>query len=193
MNPVTGKLGLRVIDPSLNAPLTMNLDLLVLAGGMAPAQGTPDVAQVLNLPQNSYGFYESHYQCHPEECQRTGIYIAGCAREPMRVSQSIESAHLAAMKALKYLEGRVLIEPTYPVVDKTRCDQCKRCMEECSFGSFTFDEKNFRHRIWPAAANAATAWACAPWGSFPCSITPSSRWRPRWKPSTSLLWEIKSR
>ena len=143
LNPVTGKLGLRVIDPSLNAPLMINLDLLVLAGGMTPAQGTPDVAQVLNLPQNSYGFYESHSQCHPEECQRTGIYVAGCAREPMKVSQSIESAHLAAMKALKYLEGRVLIEPTYPVVDKTRCDQCKRCVEECPFGSFTFDEKSF--------------------------------------------------
>ncbi|MGP8051630.1 MAG: hydrogenase iron-sulfur subunit [Desulfobaccales bacterium] len=142
-DPATGKLGLRVIDPSLNKPLQINLDLLVLAGGMAPSHGTPDVAQALNLPQNSYGFFESHYQCHPEESQRTGIYAAGCAREPMQVSHAIESAHLAAMKALKFLEGRVLIEPTYPVVDKTRCDQCKRCMEECPFGSFTFDEKNF--------------------------------------------------
>ncbi len=142
-DPATGKLGLRVIDPSLNKPLQINLDLLVLAGGMAPSHGTPDVAQALNLPQNSYGFFESHYQCHPEESQRTGIYAAGCAREPMQVSHAIESAHLAAMKALKFLEGRVLIEPTYPVVDKTRCDQCKRCLEECPFGSFTFDEKNF--------------------------------------------------
>ncbi len=143
LDPGTGKLGLRVIDPSLNTPLEMHLDLLVLAGGMIPAQGTPDVAQALNLPQNSYGFFESHYQCHPEESQRTGIYVAGCAREPMKVSHAIESAHLAAMKALKYLEGRVLIEPTYPVVDKTRCDQCKRCVEECPFSAFTFDEKSF--------------------------------------------------
>lgn len=143
LDPVTGKLGLRVIDPTLNTPREMNLDLLVLAGGMTPSQGTPDVAQALNLPQNSYGFFESHYQCHPEESQRTGIYVAGCAREPMKVSNAIESAHLAAMKALKFLEGRVLIEPTYPVVDKTRCDQCKRCVEECPFSSFTFDEKSF--------------------------------------------------
>jgi len=143
LDPGTGKLGLRVIDPSLNTPLEMHLDLLVLAGGMIPAQGTPDVAQALNLPQNSYGFFESHYQCHPEESQRTGIYVAGCAREPMKVSHAIESAHLAAMKALKYLEGRVLIEPTYPVVDKTRCDQCKRCVEECPFSAFGFDEKSF--------------------------------------------------
>ena len=142
-NPVTGKLQLQVIDPTLNAPMEVSLDLLVLAGGMTPAQGTSDMAQVLNLPQNSYGFFESHYQCHPEESQRTGIYVAGCAREPMNVSHSIESGHLAAMKALRFLEGSVLIEPTYPVVDKAKCDQCKRCMESCPFSSFVFDEKGF--------------------------------------------------
>jgi heterodisulfide reductase subunit A-like polyferredoxin/coenzyme F420-reducing hydrogenase delta subunit len=139
----SGRLNIRVNDPILGRPVSMDLDLLVLAGGMAPAQGTPDLAQILNLPQNQYGFFESHHQCHPEESQRTGIYVGGCAREPMNVSQSIESAHLAAMKALKFLEGPVLINPTYPVVDKTRCDQCKRCVEECPFSSFGFDEKSF--------------------------------------------------
>ncbi len=139
----TGKLSIRVSDPILGRPVRVDLDLLVLAGGMAPAEGAPDLARVLNLPQNQYGFFESHHQCHPEESQRTGIYVGGCAREPMNVSQAIESTHLAAMKALKFLEGSVFVEPTYPVVDKTRCDQCKRCVEECPFSSFTFDEKSF--------------------------------------------------
>jgi len=142
-DPVTGKLGITVIDPTMNAPLEVSLDLLVLAGGMVPSQGTSEVAQTLNLPQNSYGFFESHYQCHPEESQRTGIYVAGCAREPMKVSHAIESAHLAAMKALRFLEGAIVIEPTYPVVDKKKCDQCKRCMQDCPFSSFVFDEKGF--------------------------------------------------
>ncbi len=143
IDAVTGKLNIRVKDPILERPVRVDLDLLVLAGGMAPAEGTPDLARVLNLPQNPYGFFESHQQCHPEESQRTGIYVGGCAREPMNVSQSIESASLAAMKALKFLQGSVCIDPTYPVVDKTRCDQCKRCVEECPFSSFIFDEKNF--------------------------------------------------
>lgn len=141
--PGTEKLAVSVIDPILGRPLRVNLDLLVLAAGMAPSQGTPDVAQVLNLPQNSHGFFESHHQCYPEESQRTGIYVGGCAREPMKVSHAIESAHLAAMKALKFLEGTFTVAPTFPVVDKTRCDQCKRCMEECPFSSFVFDEKGF--------------------------------------------------
>lgn len=143
VHPVTDNLELQVIDPSLNGPLQVNLDLLVLAGGMTPAEGTSDMARVLNLPQNSYGFFESHYQCHPEESQRTGIYVAGCAREPMKVSHAIESAHLAAMKALRFLQESILIEPAYPVVDKTKCDQCKRCVEQCPYSSFLFDEKSF--------------------------------------------------
>ncbi|MFZ5868243.1 MAG: hydrogenase iron-sulfur subunit [Thermodesulfobacteriota bacterium] len=142
-DPASGKLTVQVVDPTLKETLQINLDLLVLAGGMVPSQGAADVAQVLKLPQNSYGFFESHYQCHPEESQRTGLYVAGCAREPMKVSHSIESAHMAAMKALRFLEGSVLVEPTFPVVDKTKCDQCKRCMEECPFSAFVFDEKGF--------------------------------------------------
>jgi len=61
----------------------------------------------------------------------------------MKVSHAIESAHLAAMKALRFLEGSIVIEPTYPVVDKKKCDQCKRCTQDCPFSSFVFDEKGF--------------------------------------------------
>ncbi|MEW6670446.1 MAG: hydrogenase iron-sulfur subunit [Thermodesulfobacteriota bacterium] len=138
-----GKLNVTVLDPLLDKEITMDLDLLVLAGGMCPSQGTRETAQVLKLPQNHYQFFESHLQCHPEEGQRTGIYVGGSCREPMNVSQSIDSSHRSAMQALKYLAGTVLIEPTYPVVNKTKCDQCKRCMEECPFSSFVFDEKEF--------------------------------------------------
>ena len=30
-----------------------------------------------------------------------------------------------------------------PILDKTKCDQCKRCMEDCPFSSYVFDEKEF--------------------------------------------------
>lgn len=143
LDPVTGKLGLQVIDPVLNTPLEMHPELLVLAGGMTPALGNSDIAEALKLPQNPYGFFESHLQCHAEESQRTGIYVAGCAREPMNVSHSIESAHLAVMKALRFMEGSISIAPTCPVVDKTKCDQCKRCVQDCPFSGFVFDEKGF--------------------------------------------------
>jgi coenzyme F420-reducing hydrogenase delta subunit/Pyruvate/2-oxoacid:ferredoxin oxidoreductase delta subunit len=139
----SGKLKVTVLDPLLDKKIDLNLDLLVLAGGMCPSKGSQDMAQQFNLPQNPYHFFESHHQCHPEESQRTGIYVGGTCREPMNVAQSIESSHRSAMQALPYLQGTVRIEPHFPVVNKTKCDQCKRCMEECPFSSFVFDEKTF--------------------------------------------------
>lgn len=139
----TGRLRVRVEDTLSGREVNLGLDLLVLAGGMVPSQGSEELAQVLRLPRNSLGFFESHLQCHPEESQRTGIYVGGCCREPMGVAASIESAQHAALEALRFTGGTVLINPTYPVVDKTKCDKCKRCMEECPFGSFYFDENEF--------------------------------------------------
>jgi heterodisulfide reductase subunit A/quinone-modifying oxidoreductase subunit QmoB len=110
---------------------------------MMPSQGSFEIAQLLNLPQNNFGFFESHLQCHPEESQRTGILVGGACRGPMNISQSIESSHRAAMEVLPFLNRTILIEPKYPVLDLTKCDKCKRCMEECPFLSYVFDENGF--------------------------------------------------
>ncbi len=139
----TGKLSIRAEDTLSGKEVRLSLDLLVLAGGMTPSDGSVEVAQLLNLPRNNFGFFESHLQCHPEESQRTGIYVGGACRGPMNVAQSIESSHRAAMEGLAFLNGTVLIDPTYPVVDVTKCDKCKRCMEECPFSSFYFDDSGF--------------------------------------------------
>jgi heterodisulfide reductase subunit A-like polyferredoxin/coenzyme F420-reducing hydrogenase delta subunit len=139
----SGRLRVRAEDTLSGKEIRLALDLLVLAGGMVPSRGTEELAQVLNLPRNRWGFFEAHLQCHPEESQRTGIYVGGCSREPMNVSQSIDSAHRAAMEGLAFLSGTVLVSPTYPLVDKTKCDKCKRCMEECPFAAFHFDREGF--------------------------------------------------
>ncbi|RJR46876.1 MAG: hydrogenase iron-sulfur subunit [Desulfobacteraceae bacterium] len=138
-----GKLQVTVLDPAMDGRISLNLDLLVLAGGMCPSTEAEDLARMFNLPRNPYGFFEAHHQCFPEESQRTGIYVGGCAREPMNVAQSIDSSHRAGMKALCFLQGGVKIPPTYPVLEKTKCDQCKRCTEDCPFSAYLFDEKGY--------------------------------------------------
>ena len=137
----TGRLKVRAEDTFSGKEVSLNLDLLVLAGGMTPSAGSNEIAPVLNLPRNSFGFFESHLQCHPEESQRAGIYVGGSARGPMNVSQSIESSHRAVVESLQFLDGTFLIEPTHPVPDKTKCDKCKRCMEDCPFTAFYFDDQ----------------------------------------------------
>lgn len=140
-DPDSGKAVIESLDEILGKRVRTELDLLVLAGGMKPSHGGIEAGKVLGMPVDSYGFFESHKQCYPAESQRTGIFAAGCAREPMNVSQSVESGTAAAMRAMPFLEETLIVEPTYPEVSEKKCDSCGRCVEECPFAVLTYDEK----------------------------------------------------
>jgi len=101
------------------------------------------------LPTLKYGFPDSHFICFPYETRRTGIYAAGCIRQPMDSLSCIEDATGAALKAIQCVEqtskGQAVHprtwDTTYPDLFMQRCTQCKRCTEECPFGTYNEDEK----------------------------------------------------
>lgn len=101
------------------------------------------------LPTLKYGFPDSHFICFPYETRRTGIYAAGCVRQPEDSATAIEDATGAALKAIQCVEltaqGQALHprtwDQTYPDLFMSRCTQCKRCTEECPFGMYNEDEK----------------------------------------------------
>ncbi len=137
------RIGLRSEDTFSGQELKLRLDLLVLAGGMTPSAGTDDLMVKLGLPKGPHGFYWSHLQCRPQDSGRNGIFAAGCGREPMNVARSQESAALAALHALPLMSGPVQLAPHLPVLDKGKCDQCKRCVEECPAGAWSLDERGY--------------------------------------------------
>jgi len=102
-----------------------------------------------DLPVLEYGFPDSHFICFPYESRRTGIYPAGCVRQPMDGIGSREDAAGAALKAIQCLEMTSRGEAVHPRAGDTsypdffmqRCTQCKRCTEECPFGVLDEDEK----------------------------------------------------
>lgn len=134
--------------------LELEVDLLVLATGIEP--NTKD-AEILNLtyrlgkdaPTRKYGFPNSHFICFPYETQRTGIYAAGVVRQPMESGAAINDGAGAALKAMQCVESAAIgkaVHPragdiTYPDFFLQRCTQCKRCTEECPFGTLDEDEK----------------------------------------------------
>ena len=148
-NPATvkpgenGGLKVRAEDTLTGSEMALDIDLLVLAGGMVPSKGSQETAQLLKLPQNPFGFFESHAPCHPEESQRTGIRVGGACWGPMNIARSVESSHRAAMDIMPFLNETILVEPRIPVLNLAKCDKCKRCMEECPFSSFSFDADGF--------------------------------------------------
>ncbi len=125
------------------------------AGG--DAAGAEVGARILNLtyrqgtdlPTLKYGFPDSHFVCFPYETRRTAVYAAGCVRAPMDLLQSGKDAHGAALKAIQAVELISRGEAVHPRARDTstpnffmqRCTQCKRCTEECPFGTLDEDEK----------------------------------------------------
>ncbi len=95
------------------------------------------------------GYADSNYVCFPYETRRTGVYAAGCVRQPMPMNLAREDAAGAALKAIQCIESAnngVAVHPrsgdlTFPEFNFTRCTQCKRCTEECPFGALDDDEK----------------------------------------------------
>lgn len=127
--------------------IQIDADLVVLAMGM-----TPSNSEDLNLtyrlgkglPELKYDFPDSHFICFPYESRRTGIYASGTARAPMDIPSCIEDAGGAMLKAIQCVEATNRGESVHPRSgDKSwpelylqRCTDCKRCTEECPFGSY---------------------------------------------------------
>ena len=102
-----------------------------------------------DLPALRYGFPDSHFICFPYESRRTAVYPAGCMRQPNDTVASMEDAAGAVLKASQattLLGEGYTVHPrwgdqSYPDFFLQRCTQCKRCTEECPFGTLDEDEK----------------------------------------------------
>jgi quinone-modifying oxidoreductase subunit QmoB len=122
-------------------------------------ESTPKPEFILNLAyrqgpeipslEGAYGFADSNFICFQYETRRTGVYAAGCVRQPMNMSEAQEDAAGAAFKAMQcvdHISRGVAVHPrawdiTFPDPMLIRCTACKRCTEECPFGAIEEDEK----------------------------------------------------
>jgi len=141
-----------VSDSLLGERITLEADMVVLATGMVPSTTTDLNLQYRlgkGLPELRYAFSDSHFICFPYETRRTGIYAAGTVRAPMDIESSCEDGAGAMMKAIQCIEcvsrGEGVHpragDRTYPELYMERCTDCKRCTQECPFGSYDENEK----------------------------------------------------
>lgn len=76
------------------------MDMVVLSVGMEPSAGTKSVAQLLEIPQNKYGFIEvANPPLDTVSTKRPGVFAAGAALGPADLEDTISSAAAAAVKA----------------------------------------------------------------------------------------------
>jgi heterodisulfide reductase subunit A2 len=95
------RLMIRGEDTTMNRPMEVPMDIVILSVGMEPSKGTKEVAGVLGLAQNKYGFIETpHDSLDTVATSVPGIFVAGAAAGPKDLDDTIGMAGAAVMKAV---------------------------------------------------------------------------------------------
>jgi heterodisulfide reductase subunit A2 len=94
------KLVIRGEDTTMGRPMEVPMDIVVLSVGMEPSKGTREMAKVLGLPQNQYGYLETVGA--PLDTVTTavpGIFAAGSCTGPADLEDSTSAGGTAAIRA----------------------------------------------------------------------------------------------
>ena len=83
-------------------PDKMVVDLAVLATSLVPREGTKDLAAVLGIETDGFGFYKTD-PYSPLDTTRPGIFACGCCREATDIPESVSQASGAAARAADVL------------------------------------------------------------------------------------------
>ncbi len=135
--PVVKDKTVEVYDEISEMEAHIPFDLVVLAVPMVPVEATRDLARLLKMPIDRFGFMiEPHLKVRPEEFAPRGIFVAGCAHWPSTVTESIVQAYSAASRAFDLINaGKVVRDAFTARIEKEFCRGCGRCSEVCQHGA----------------------------------------------------------
>jgi heterodisulfide reductase subunit A len=83
------------------------VDMVVLAVGLVPAQGTEDLSRMLGVNRDSDGWFsELDYNGSPTETDKGGIYVAGMCQAPKDIPDTVAQASAVAAGVLGSLTSK---------------------------------------------------------------------------------------
>jgi heterodisulfide reductase subunit A2 len=108
-DPVTKDLILHYADP--NGKLRQErFEMVVLATGLRPPESANELAEVLDIELNRYGFCETD-KFTPLQTTRPGVFVCGAFSSPKEIVETIIDASGAAAEVMRLLNDRL---GTYP-------------------------------------------------------------------------------
>lgn len=137
-----GRLIVRAEDTDAGEILNIRSDLVILAVGQEPSEGTEKLSRILHIQTDVDKFMKDVNPMMPSEIRR-GIYIAGCAQGPKGIRYSVDDAKSVATEVVQLLGAReTSIDRMTAVVNEERCRGCGRCAEACTFHAIEIVGKN---------------------------------------------------
>lgn len=122
-------------DSLLGSPVSVEADLVILETAMTPAAGAARTAELLNVDQDSDGWFdEAHPKLRPVETHHGGIYLCGACQGPKDIPDTVTQASAAAMKVCAmFSKASLESHPMIASVAAKRCDGCKTCEGVCPY------------------------------------------------------------
>jgi heterodisulfide reductase subunit A len=110
----------------------VSVDTIAINPTVGPVSGTACLATTLGVDCDDKGFIKTRYsKMKPVQTSRRGVFIAGCAKTPMSLSQALISAQNAVLEAFKVVRSPLKRSGWTPIIDDERCDVCKACIAAC--------------------------------------------------------------
>ncbi len=133
-----------IYEDTLNSEINEeNFDMVVLSGGLEPAEDSKKISNILNIPLGEDGFFDViHPKMRPVETGVEGIFVVGTATGPKDIQDSLAQAGLAVAKILKlFMRDQVELEPYSAVVMEDLCTGCRICHDVCRASNIRMENR----------------------------------------------------
>jgi len=129
------RLIVRGVDTLVGKQVEVEADLVILATAVVPQPGAVELARLLNIPYDSYGFYtECHPKLQPVEVVTKGIFLTGSCQFPRDIPDSIATTGAASIRAVEILsQDELILDPRIASVNPDICSGCLNCVGVCPF------------------------------------------------------------
>jgi heterodisulfide reductase subunit A len=105
-----GRLLMKGEDTTMGRPFEVPMDVVVLSVGMEPSRGTREIAPILGIAPNKYGFIATPGEpLDPVSTSVPGIFVAGAAAGPRDLEDSVSTGGLAAVRAIRAARGGAVV------------------------------------------------------------------------------------
>lgn len=145
--PVVGSDSVTVHNVFTQKDIQIQTDLVVLSTPLISYDDSKEIAQLLKVPREEYGFFlEAHVKLRPVDFATEGIFVCGCAHWPKDVRETIAQAYGAASRASTILAHDSLeMEGAVAEVDEDLCVGCGICMKLCPYDAITTTDEGLAH------------------------------------------------
>jgi len=135
-------LTVKVRTPDLPVELEIPADYLVLSAPVVAEESSREIAEMLKVPVDEYGFFlEAHVKLRPVDFATAGIFVAGMCHYPKLIDEAISQGAAAAGRAATILsKEQVMSEGAVASVEPRFCRGCGECEEACEFSAIEVSE-----------------------------------------------------